>query len=108
MGNEFWIACSLKATVILMVACVLCAGLRRSSAAARHLVWTAALAALLLLPALSRVTPEVGQPIRLPSSQANRLRHPVVASSGPAAPADRDWLTLLWIFGAAVVLAPCR
>jgi TonB family protein len=105
MGNEFWIACSLKATVILLAACGLCAALRRSSAAARHLVWTAALAALLLLPLLSRVTPKVGQPIRLPSSRASRARHAIAASTLPAAPADRDWIALVWVLGAAVVLA---
>src|SRR6266481_5233156 len=47
MRDELLILCSLKATVILIAACVLCAILRRASAATRHLVWTLALAALL-------------------------------------------------------------
>src|SRR5712671_6092079 len=75
MGDELLILCSLKATVILIAACGLCAILRRASAATRHLVWTLAFAALLLLPVPlpSRLTPQVGQvgqAIRLPVAQA--------------------------------------
>jgi hypothetical protein len=50
MRDELLIACALKATVILMAASGLCIALRRASAAVRHLVWTAAFAALVLLP----------------------------------------------------------
>ena len=48
---------ALKSTVVLGVAWLLAWALRRRSAAARHLVWTAAAAALLALPVLSVTLP---------------------------------------------------
>src|SRR5258708_23147330 len=71
MRDELLILCSLKATVILIAACGLCAILRRASAAARHLGWTLAFAALLLLPI----------PMPVPS--------PVMTGGGQAGPAGR-------------------
>src|SRR5437773_395863 len=68
MSNELLIAYSLKATVILIAALGLCLILRRASAAARHVVWTVAFAALLLLPILSRVTPAWTAPVRASSA----------------------------------------
>jgi TonB family protein len=47
------IALALKATVVLAAAWGISVALRRSSAAVRHFVWTAGLAAVLLLPLLS-------------------------------------------------------
>ena len=44
---------AVKGVVLLVLATVLAAVLRRSSAAARHLVWSAALAVLVALPVLS-------------------------------------------------------
>ena len=64
MFDELLIAYSLKATVILIAAFGLCLILRRAPAAARHLVWTVALAALLLLPILSRITSGWTCPLR--------------------------------------------
>lgn len=46
-----------KVTLLLLLALVGAAILRRASAAARHIVWTGALAAVVLLPVLSRWTP---------------------------------------------------
>ena len=57
MSNELLIACAVKGTFILIAAGVLSMALRRASAAARHLVWTVAFAALLLLPVLSLAVP---------------------------------------------------
>ena len=48
---------AVKATIILGLAGVATALLRRASAASRHLVWTAALLAALVLPALSLALP---------------------------------------------------
>jgi beta-lactamase regulating signal transducer with metallopeptidase domain len=56
MSAAFWI--TVKATVLLAVAAIAQALLhRRLSASARHLIWTLAIAGLLLLPMLSLVLP---------------------------------------------------
>lgn len=52
-----------KATVLLAVAALLAATLRRSSAASRHLVWTCALLAALALPLLSLALPRWQMPL---------------------------------------------
>jgi beta-lactamase regulating signal transducer with metallopeptidase domain/HEAT repeat protein len=46
-----------KATLLLLLALIASAALRRASAGARHMVWVGALGAVVLLPALSRWTP---------------------------------------------------
>lgn len=46
-----------KATLLLFLALVGAAALRRASAGSRHMLWIGALAAVVLLPALSRWTP---------------------------------------------------
>lgn len=46
-----------KATLLLLVALLAAIALRRASAGARHIVWVGALAALVLLPVLSRWMP---------------------------------------------------
>src|SRR5690349_12244647 len=102
MFEELLIACSLKATVILVIAFGLCGALRRTSASIRHLVWTVMFAALLLLPVVPSVMPAVvAQPVRLPSAQANRH-----LSTPPVSPvrAGIDWVPLVWLAGAALVL----
>src|SRR5258706_2994893 len=82
MSDELLIAWSLKATVILIAAHGLCFILHRASAAARHLVWIVAFAALLLLPILSRVTPGSRAPCRT-SSSSPVAAHPAAALSSP-------------------------
>ncbi|MGH7139288.1 MAG: M56 family metallopeptidase [Pirellulales bacterium] len=54
----FFFDAALKATVLLSLATVATALLRRSSAAVRHRVWCLAFASLLLLPGLSALLPE--------------------------------------------------
>jgi len=109
MSGELLIANSLKATVILMAALGLCIILRRASAATRHLVWTAAFAALLLLPVLSRLTPGWSAPVR--ASSAARIAPAIPARSlappshsKPASP-PIDWIPRVWLLGATLVLA---
>lgn len=48
----------IRGTLVLAVAFAAAAGMRRSSASARHLVWLAALTAMLLLPLARTVVPE--------------------------------------------------
>src|SRR6266700_2125009 len=104
MSDELLIAYSLKATVILTAALGLCLILRRASAAARHLVWTVAFAALLLLPVLSRVTPAWTAPVRAssapPIANASPVRSVAPPVRGPIA-----WIPLVWLVGAALVVA---
>src|SRR5258708_19356173 len=107
MTNELLIACALKGTFILLGACVLSVGLRRASAAARHLVWTVAFAALVLLPVLSIAVPR--WTVTVPQSQVrpelpSQVRTPVTAASKPVR-AELDWLFLVWLAGATFVLA---
>lgn len=48
---------ALKGTAVLVLACALAPLLRRAAAAARHLLWTAALVGILALPALGLLLP---------------------------------------------------
>ncbi len=107
MTNDLLIACALKGTCILIAACLLTVALRRASAAARHLVWVVAFAALLLLPALSVAVPR--WTVTVPQSQIrpalpSQVRAPRTAASRPAG-AEIDWLFLAWLAGATLVLA---
>src|SRR5260370_12348333 len=74
------IATALKSTVVLGAAWVLAFVLRGRSAAARHLVWTAAAAAVLALPFLSVSLP--GLPV--PAS-TGLVFHALSSASGDAA-----------------------
>ena len=53
----FFVACSLKATSLILIAWLLSAALRRQPAALRHLVWTVAILSALVLPALASLLP---------------------------------------------------
>jgi TonB family protein len=109
---------ALKGTAVLAAAWLAAFLLRRHSAAARHLVWTAALAAVLALPFLSMSLPawRVAAPAALPAvvfqtsaSAADAGPSPPSAPGAQAAP-DRPapwrpdwrmWLALLWAAGTA-------
>ena len=96
---------AVKGTALLAAAGVAAAALRRRSAAERHLVWTLALVALLVLPALL---------VALPSWESPSVpRLPVVAPAAPApvpestAPAGVDgnrMLVAIWAAGALALL----
>jgi beta-lactamase regulating signal transducer with metallopeptidase domain/vesicle coat complex subunit len=131
---EFVLMATLKATLVLVVAAALDALLPRLSAAARHLVWMAALAAAVSVPLLSAVMPRWEMPV-LPGEDAVRVpvgaraRHqetgfspaererPADVRPAGATSAGRsdvgvlsvgvDGLAVaLWLAGAAVVLLP--
>src|SRR5580704_11816993 len=117
---------ALKGTAVLCAAYVAAFALRRRSAAARHLVWTAAFAALLALPLLSVSLPSLripGAASILPDADLV-FRGTTIATAletGPSAPSASPtmriarpvsrgqsnwplWLMLVWLAGSLVVL----
>ncbi|HUK18624.1 MAG TPA: M56 family metallopeptidase [Bryobacteraceae bacterium] len=97
-----------KGTAILAAAFVAAALLRRASAAARHFLWTEALAALLLLPAVMALVPSLVTPgpwgAPLPPAAAigsHAAASVLVVRPAPAKTVTPPWL-LFWAFGAAV------
>jgi TonB family protein len=119
---SFFASAALKSTVVLGLAWVATVLLRRRSAAARHLVWTAALAAVLALPFLSVGLPELRVPVNLPAltfqttttASANAeatLRSSVLPAVSEAKPQGAKWhvdwalwAMLLWATGATIAL----
>lgn len=63
MSYPFLIAIALKSCAVLIAAWLVALFLWRRSAAVRHLVWTAAFAALLILPVLSMSLPALRVPV---------------------------------------------
>ena len=116
---------AIKSVAVLGAAWLFTVLLRRRSAAARHMVWTAAFAGLLALPVLSVVVPAVGTPSWMGSSVVFQATAPLRSRLGnevrdARAAADnittgaavavqrmswRDWLMRAWIAGAAISLA---
>lgn len=56
----------IKTSIILLLATVATALMRRSSAASRHVVWTTALLAVLMLPVTSALMPAIPLPVLRP------------------------------------------
>ena len=81
---ELLLPWTLKASVILLAAFAVTGAMRRSSAAARHFVWTLALAGVLVLPVLGAV---------LPAWQVDAV--PSLLSAPPAAAPDAEPLVEL-------------
>jgi TonB family protein len=118
---------ALKGTAVLCAAYLAAFALRHRSAAARHLVWTAAFAALLALPLLSVSLPSLripGAAAILPDASNLVFRATATATAGDASPqaqlamqtqqtaqpGSRNqnnwplWLMLCWLGGSLVVL----
>jgi beta-lactamase regulating signal transducer with metallopeptidase domain len=122
---------SVRGTFIILAALGATALMRRTSASARHLVWLAALTALMLLPLARRFVPEWRVLPAMPTAvlvspgadPAPRLEAPLLDTSAPAALAGApapssadpstpqpfriptDWKTLAllaWVAGAAL------
>jgi TonB family protein len=119
----FFAGAALKSTVVLALAWILANLLRSRSAAWRHLVWTAAAAAVLALPVLSVELPELRLPVNMPAltfhatatagspdQAAANAATPGNASTAvqPAKPVwQPDWALyamLLWMAGTAIGL----
>ena len=115
----FFASAALKSTAVLGVAWLITTLLRGRSAAARHLVWTAALVGVLALPFLSLGLPELRLPVNLPvltfqttvvdtvdaetALRSTVLPGPPVAPPAKNAPWRADWPLYgmaLWIAGA--------
>jgi beta-lactamase regulating signal transducer with metallopeptidase domain len=84
------LAIAVKATLVVGAAAAAHAVLRRRSAAARHFVWTLAVAALLLLPALAAVLPAWTVAVRsVPADPVPVVVQPSAASAAsPFQPID--------------------
>jgi TonB family protein len=114
---------AIKGTAILGVAWLTALALRKRSAAARHLVWTAAAAALLALPLLALILPALRVPLkatgamaifrvdsigRAGGSAASHGAKPglqsTVAATNTGAADWRPWIAGLWAAGAAAGL----
>lgn len=113
---------AMKSAFVLAAAWLLTLALRRRSAAARHVVWTLALAAILVLPFLSAALPALRVALPAPAAvvfhtnvwapaHAGAAQIPEAREAATAAhpagwrPAWRIWLLLLWAAGAAIMIA---
>ncbi|TAM82097.1 MAG: TonB family protein [Acidobacteria bacterium] len=107
---------TLKGIIFLSIAAALSLALRRSSAASRHLVWTLALSAALVLPVFALTLPSWDFPISPPSPFATTSRRTITngdsqadsanvqfvispAVRHPTRPVWPEWALLLWAMG---------
>ena len=108
--SAFLFALVLKATFLLAASFGAAALLRHVSAAARHFLWTAVLAALLLLPAAMSVSPHWS--VNMPMAAAAQPQIPAAAARTVVvvrpAPAKRPVFPWLWLWVAGAALAAAR
>jgi beta-lactamase regulating signal transducer with metallopeptidase domain len=77
---------AVRATVLLGAAFLVVAGLRRASAAARHLVWAIALGGLVILPAVARIIPTWALSVSMPAWVVARVDRASASSHDTPAP----------------------
>lgn len=92
---------ALKGALVLILTVGVAAGARSASAAARHLVWSIGLAAVVALPLLQWLLPAWDLAI-LPARASRTVSAPVPAT--PGAPDLVGGLTWLWLAGTAATL----
>jgi beta-lactamase regulating signal transducer with metallopeptidase domain len=96
---------TLRGTIVLLAAGAAALALRRSSAAVRHFVWTAALAGLLLLPVVQWIGQRWGVPIAPPTAgplaSLGASAPPTTITVRGRAPHAVAWPLILWAVGCA-------
>jgi TonB family protein len=99
-----------RGSIILAAAFAAVAGLRRASAAVRHFVWTAALAAMVVLPVAVLVAPkwiwrvERAEPVRAVVVASQRVEQGTKDTGGKTTGATKtEWMVGLWVLGCAAV-----
>ena len=100
-----------KGTILLLAAFAVQAGLRRASAALRHFVWMALLAAMLALPVALRIGPRWSIPVSrsLPLAAAVSVDSPsatvMTVQGGVPKPRPISWPISIWMSGLAASAA---
>ena len=117
-----FIGIALKSTIILAVALLASAALRRRAAAERHLLWCAAIASLAALPALPLFLPSMQVPVPVAAAASVYRFSAAVEAFGTSSPTAlrtaspvesvrqgrrqskswREWLLWMWVAGTAV------
>ncbi len=115
----FLFACSVKATVLLVLTILTVSPLRRRSAALRHQVWAVGILASLALPVLTFLLPAWHSAVLGDAAGFLSLAHPVAAhpnsqrlpsmvvdaaSASPLLSQLRGWLVLSWAVGALLIV----
>jgi len=126
MNSEFALSVIIKTTIVLLTAATSAFLLRKAAASARHVIWTAALVSILLLPILAvklptlelrvlpipsqntspTATPAVTAPV--PTFRPEIVAADTVASPATGRPVRTQWSTaeilfVAWLMGAALV-----
>lgn len=107
MSTAWIVSSTLKAAVLLAASGLGALVLRRSSAAARHQMWTLGVVAALAVPVLAWILP-AGFSVHAPMLAAPHELHAPALVVGGAAPGESSssvpWLAIAWASGALIVL----
>ncbi len=104
---QFLTLIAIQATLVLLAAFAMSILLRRSSASARHLLWTLALAAVMALPLLSLVAPQVpamASPVARVMQEITVTAQAAPVQINPARPGV-PIILYVWMAGVLLVLA---